>query len=44
MDFTSSTPGSIADALVQQLRTTPDYRAVDTHGAARAAKAIADLL
>ena len=44
MDFAPSTPESIADALVQQLRTTPDYRPVGTDGAAHAARIIAELL
>ena len=44
MDFAPSTPESIADALVQQLKTTPDYRPVGTDGAAHAARTIAELL
>ncbi|THG31709.1 alpha/beta hydrolase [Naasia lichenicola] len=44
LDFATSTPDSIADALVSALATPVDYRAVGTDGAMRAARSIAEIL
>ena len=44
MDFASSTPKSIAEALVRQLNIPIDYRPVATDGARLAATSIAALL
>ena len=43
MDFASSTPQSIADALTNQLNAPIDYRPVIADGARRAASSIATL-
>ena len=44
LDFRSSTPQSIAEALVDVLSIPIDYRPVATDGAARAARSIIELL
>jgi predicted glycosyltransferase len=44
MDYASSDPDTIADAITDELGRAVDYRPVETDGAARAAKLIAQLL
>jgi predicted glycosyltransferase len=44
MDYASSDPDTIADAIADELGRAVDYRPVETDGAARAAKLIAQLL
>lgn len=44
MDFATSTPDMIADAMIAVLSERPDFRPVETEGAARAARMIADLI
>ena len=44
MDFGSATPETIAAAIVEELQRKPDYRPVESRGAARAAQRIAELL
>jgi pimeloyl-ACP methyl ester carboxylesterase/predicted glycosyltransferase len=44
MDFASSTPETIAEAMVQQLTKPGRFAPVETDGAARAAKMLAELL
>ena len=44
MDYATETPESIAAAIEQELRSSPAPRDVETDGAARAAKSIAELL
>ncbi len=44
MDYATSGPEVIADALADELNRTVDYRPVETDGAARAAALIAELL
>jgi predicted glycosyltransferase len=44
MDYASSDPDLIADAIAAELGRTVDYRPVPTDGAARAARLIAELL
>ena len=44
MDYTASTPDTIAAAIAEELGRTVDYRPVETDGAARAATLIAELL
>ena len=44
MDYATSTPESIADAIAAEVGRTVSYRPVETDGAARAASLIADLL
>jgi predicted glycosyltransferase len=44
MDYASSDPDAIAEAIAAELGRTVDYRPVPTDGAARAAGLIADLL
>jgi pimeloyl-ACP methyl ester carboxylesterase/predicted glycosyltransferase len=44
MDYATSTPASIADAIAAELGREVDYRPVEPDGAARAATLIADLL
>ena len=44
MDFATSTPGTIAEAIADEIGREVDYRPVETDGAARAAALIAELL
>jgi hypothetical protein len=44
MDFDRDGPEAIADAIVAEIGREVDYRPVETDGAARAARLIADLL
>ena len=44
MDYDTATPEVIADAIVQELGRTVEYRAVESDGARRAAEMIAELL
>jgi UDP:flavonoid glycosyltransferase YjiC (YdhE family) len=44
MDFDTSSPEVIAEAIAEEIGRTVDYRPVETDGAARAAALIADLL
>jgi hypothetical protein len=44
MDFDAETPETIAAAIAEEIGREVDYRPVETDGAARAAKLIADLL
>ena len=44
MSFATATPDVIADAVAAELRATPDYLPVDSGGAARAARMLAELL
>jgi pimeloyl-ACP methyl ester carboxylesterase/predicted glycosyltransferase len=44
MDFETSTPETIADAIVREIGRSVDYRPVERDGAARAAALIAELL
>ena len=44
MEFATSTPELIADAMIAALRTRPRFRPVEADGAARAARMLADLL
>jgi predicted glycosyltransferase len=44
MDFETSGPAEIAAAIVEEIGREVQYRPVDPHGAARAARLIADLL
>jgi UDP:flavonoid glycosyltransferase YjiC (YdhE family) len=44
MDYASSDPDAIAAAITAELGRTVDYRPVETDGAARAARLIAELL
>jgi predicted glycosyltransferase len=44
MDYTTSTPDVIADAMIAQLTTRPQFSAVEADGAVRAARMLADLI
>ena len=44
MDYRESDPDAIADAVVRQLARPVDYRTVDSDGALRAARLLAELL
>jgi hypothetical protein len=44
MDYATTTPEVIADAITAELGRTVDYRPVETDGAARAAALLAELL
>jgi pimeloyl-ACP methyl ester carboxylesterase/predicted glycosyltransferase len=44
MDYTSSDPDAIADAIATEIGRTVDYQPVETNGAARAATLIAELV
>ena len=44
MDFATATPGTIAEAIADEIGREVDYRPVETDGAARAAALIAELL
>ena len=44
MDFETATPAVIAGAIAEEIGREPDYRDVESDGAARAAAAIAELL
>ena len=44
MDYATSDPDAIADAITAEIGRTVDYRPVETDGAARAASLIAELL
>jgi hypothetical protein len=44
MDYATSDPDAIADAIAAELGHAVDYRAVETDGAARAANLIAQLV
>ena len=44
MEFDDSPPDSIAEAIAQEIGRTVDYRPVETDGAQRAARSIAELL
>jgi hypothetical protein len=44
MDFETDGPGEIAAAIAAEIGRDVDYRPVETNGARRAAKLIADLL
>jgi hypothetical protein len=44
MDYTTSDPDAIADAIAAGIGRAVDYRPVETDGAARAAKLIAQLV
>jgi pimeloyl-ACP methyl ester carboxylesterase/UDP:flavonoid glycosyltransferase YjiC (YdhE family) len=44
MDYATATPEVLAQAMLEALRTKPDFLPVEADGAARAARMIADLL
>ena len=44
MDFATASPSVIATAIAEEIGREVDYRPVETDGAARAAKLIAELL
>ena len=44
MDYAQADPDAIAEAMVAELGRELDYRPVETNGAQRAAKMLADLL
>jgi UDP:flavonoid glycosyltransferase YjiC (YdhE family) len=44
MDYATSNPDTIADAITAEIGRAVDYRPVETDGAARAASLIAELL
>ena len=44
VNFTDATPDALADRMIRALGCTPEYRPVETDGAAKAARAIAELL
>ena len=44
MDYATSDPDTIADAIAAGIGRAVDYRPVETDGAARAAKLIAELV
>lgn len=44
MEFATSPPDMIADAMVAALGTRPDFEAVEADGARRAARMLADLI
>ena len=44
MDFDTATPDVIAEAIAAEIGTDPTPMAVDTEGAARAARSLAELL
>ena len=44
MDFDGATPQAIAQAIAEELGREVDYRPVETDGARRAAKRIAEML
>ncbi|MCW5749566.1 MAG: alpha/beta fold hydrolase [Alphaproteobacteria bacterium] len=44
MDYATSTPDQIAEAMVAALRAPPQFRPVEADGAARAARMLAELL
>jgi pimeloyl-ACP methyl ester carboxylesterase len=44
MDYEAETPASIADAIAEELGRDVDYRPVERDGAARAARAIAEVI
>jgi UDP:flavonoid glycosyltransferase YjiC (YdhE family) len=44
MEFATSTPDAIADAMVAALNMQPDFKSVEADGAARAARMLADLI
>jgi Glycosyltransferase family 28 C-terminal domain len=44
MEFATSTPDTIADAMIAALSTRPKFRPVEADGAARAARMLADLV
>jgi hypothetical protein len=44
MEFASTTPDMIADAMVDALRTPARFRPVEADGAARAARMLAELI
>ena len=44
MEFATSTPDTIADAMTAALSTRPSFKPVETEGATRAARMIADLI
>jgi predicted glycosyltransferase len=44
VDFTDATPERLAERIVQALGSTPIYRPVESDGAARAARSLAELL
>jgi hypothetical protein len=44
MEFATSTPEMIADAMIDVLNTPTKFKPVEADGAARAARMLADLL
>jgi UDP:flavonoid glycosyltransferase YjiC (YdhE family) len=44
MDYASATPELIAQAVAEEIGRTPDYRPVESDGAARAAQLIAEVI
>jgi hypothetical protein len=44
MDYATSEPDAIADAITEEIGREVDYRPVETDGAARAARLIGELL
>jgi hypothetical protein len=44
MEFATTTPDMITDAMVAALGTRPSYKPVEAEGAARAARMLADLI
>jgi hypothetical protein len=44
LDYASSTPASIAEAMADEIDRVVDYRPVETDGAERAARLIAELI
>ena len=44
VNFMDATPDALADRMIRALGCTPEYRPVETDGAAKAARAIAELL
>jgi UDP:flavonoid glycosyltransferase YjiC (YdhE family) len=44
MEFATSTPDTIADAMIVALSTRPNFESVEAEGARRAARMLADLI
>jgi hypothetical protein len=44
MDYSTTDPDALADAIAGHVGSPVDYRPVETDGAARAARMIADLI
>jgi hypothetical protein len=44
MEYATSTPDMIADAMIDALRAPTEFKPVEADGAARAARMLADLI